>query len=297
MNGLRRLRSPIRWFGGKGHMTAKLLPYLTAWPHHRYVEVFGGGASVLFAKRPAEVDVYNDLDEGLADFFRVLADPRAFGRFHRRVGLLPYSRAIYNDCRQHWADSGDRVERAAAWFVVARQSFSGKFAEGWSTTVTKSCRGMAAEVSKWLSTIDGLPQVHARLRRVQIEQQDWRVILERYDTPETLFYLDPPYVHGTRRSGGYAHELVDDDHRELVFKLAAIRGQACLSGYESPLYAPLLRGGWKRVSWQLSCSVAGGTRASGLQGPNSLRTKQPRTEILWYSPGIAAALKAIRRTA
>lgn len=73
------LRSPICWFGGKGLMVSKLLPLIP--PHHIYVEVFGGGASLLFAKEPSPVEVYNDIDSGLVNFFRVLRDPEKFARF------------------------------------------------------------------------------------------------------------------------------------------------------------------------------------------------------------------------
>lgn len=117
-------------------MVAKLLPLMP--PCRRYVEVFGGGASLLFARAPAEVEVYNDLDEGLADFFRVLADPKLFKKFHRRVGLLPSSRAIYNEYRRTWREQSDRVERAARWFVVARQSFGGSFGASFGTCITAS---------------------------------------------------------------------------------------------------------------------------------------------------------------
>ena len=67
------MKSPIQWFGGKGLFTKVLLPLIPA--HHLYVEAFGGGASLLFAKPPSSNEVYNDIDSTLADFFRMLQDP------------------------------------------------------------------------------------------------------------------------------------------------------------------------------------------------------------------------------
>jgi len=230
------MRSPILWFGGKGNMVAKLLPLIKEIQHHTYVEPFGGGASLLLAKPPSPVEVYNDLDQGLVGFFRVLRDPVQFAEFHRLVSLTQYSRAEYYHARDTWATEDDPVQRAYLWYVTARQSFSGCFGSSWSLAVTCSGRGMACTASKWLSAVERLPEVVERLLRVQVECHDWRQILDTYDRPGTLFYLDPPYVMSTRSAGGYAHELTADDHRELVERLPDLSGQWVLSGYESPLY-------------------------------------------------------------
>jgi len=276
------MRSPIRWFGSKGNMTAKLLP-LFPMSHHTYVEPFGGGASMLFAKPPSPVEVYNDLDSGLVNFFRVLRDHDKFEEFHRKVSLTPYAREEFYFCRKTWAECEDDVERAYRFFVTARMSFSGDMEGGMSTTVTTSRRGMASMCSKWLSIVDQLPQISERLLRVQIEHQDWRVILERYDTDQTLFYLDPPYIHSTRKAGKYAHEMTDEDHIELVERLLNIKGMAVLSGYAHEIYKPLENTGWERRDWQTACHATGGTRASGLQGKGSVLKRQPRTETAWVS--------------
>jgi len=264
-------------------MSVKILPYLKRWKHRIYVEPFGGGASMLFAKLPAKVEVYNDLDSGLYNFFCVLSDPRDFARFYRRVQPLMYSRELYNDCRKTWAETEDKIDRAVKWFVVARMAFSGDFAHSWGSVVTTSARGMAGTSSKWLSIIDQLPEVHARISRVQIEHADFRDILTRYDTPETLFYLDPPYVAETRSSGGYAHELSADDHSDMVDLLAKIEGAAVLSGYPTTMYDRL---GWHRVDFETSCHAAGKTRGTGLQGKGSALEHQKRTECLWVHPRI-----------
>src|SRR3990167_48397 len=206
------MRSPIVWFGGKGHMTTKIIPILVKMPHERYVEPFGGGASILLAKKPKPVEVYNDLDQGLYGFFSVLSDPELFDRF-------------YSEYREEWEEEKDKVIRAAKWFVVARQSFSGSFGHSWGSAVTSTKRGMAETCSKWLSCIDMLPQIHARLQRVQIENADFRTILDRYDTPKTLFYCDPPYIPETRKAGGYTHEITAEDHQELVSLLLSLKGK------------------------------------------------------------------------
>lgn len=260
-------------------MIAKLLPLIT--PHHIYVEPFGGGASLLFAKPPSPVEVYNDLNEGLVNLFRVLRDPEQFAEFHRLVSLTPYSRAEFNYCRDNWQEQGDPVQRAYQFYAVARMSFSGRFGSGFSSALTSSRRGMVDTASQWLSIIEQLPEIHTRLMRVQIECQDWRTILERYDMPETLFYLDPPYMPDTRSDKRYEHELTAEDHTELVDRLLGIQGQAILSGYDHPVYQPLTDAGWARKEWQTACYAAGRTRATGILGDGASMAMRPRTEVVW----------------
>jgi len=277
-----RLRSPICWFGGKGNMVAKLLPLFPT--HHTYIEPFGGGASMLMAKTPSAVEVYNDLDEGLVGLFRVLQNKAQARELHRLCKYTPYARSIYNDCRANWKSQADPVMRAYQWFIVARWSFSGRFGASLRTAVTASSRGMSETCADWLSAVDALPATYARLKRVQVEQQDFRIILERYDTPDTLFYLDPPYVSSTRKDGGYAHELTDADHAELVDALLKLKGKALLSGYPNALYDRLVVAGWQRVQWQTVSSAAGRTRATGIQGAGASTRLQARTECAWISP-------------
>jgi len=267
-------------------MVKTIVPLLEEIPHEHYCEPFGGGASVLLAKRPpGGVETYNDLDGALFDLFSVLSDPELFAAFYERVRVLPHHRRFYNEYRETWRQEPDRVARVAKWFLVARQSFSGAFGASWGSAVGYTSRGMAGTTSMWLGAIEMLPAIHARLQRVQIENADWRTILERYDTPDTLFYLDPPYVASTRRSGGYDHEMTDADHAEMVGALLELQGKAVVSGYPNLLYAPLEGAGWRVEHTQTVCSAAARTRNTGIQGKGSATAKQPRTECLWLSPG------------
>ena len=142
---------------------------------------------------------------------------------------------------------------------------------------------MSATCSRWLAAVDALPAICARLKRVQVEQQDFRIILERYDTPDTLFYLDPPYAASTRKSGNYAHELTDADHAALVDALLKLKGKALLSGYPNALYDRLVVAGWQRVQWKTVSFAAARTRATGIQGEGAATRLQARTECAWIS--------------
>jgi DNA adenine methylase len=254
------------------------------------VEPFGGGASVLIRKDPSPVEVYNDLNYDVYEFFRVLSDETMFSQFYRRVECLPYHRAIFLDARDRFRSVDCPVERAALWFIMVRQSFGGDGSKrrkaSWGSVVSHSSRGMAGKSASWISTVEMLPEISARLRRVQFECVDWRDILRRYDTPETLFYLDPPYVSSTRRNGGkdYAHEMTDADHADLVDALLKIKGRYVLSGYPSDIYEPLESSGAMRLDFDVACHAAGKTRATGIMGKGACDEKQRRTDCLWISP-------------
>ena len=259
-------------------MTTKIIPILVKIPHERYVEPFGGGASILLAKKPKPVEVYNDLDHGLYDFFSVLADPELFEQFYRRIAVLPYSRQFYDEYWKEWKEETDKIVRVVKWFLVVRQSFGGIFGNGWGSSIKE------AESNKWLSCIDMLPQVHARLRRIQIENADFRIILDRYDTPKTLFYCDPPYIPETRKAGGYTHEMTAEDQQELVSLLLSLKGNVVLSGYNHEIYAPLEKAKWTLYDFHTACYASGRSRSSGLQGKGKALEKQGRIESLWVKP-------------
>ena len=291
---MRRLGSPLRWYGGKMRMRNKLLPILESWPHRIYVEAFGGGASLLIAKRPVPVETYNDIDGGLVNFFRVISNPELFQKFYRRVAVLPYSRQLWKESKETWDQQSDPVERAVLWFVAARQSFSGIFGRNWSFSVSSSSRGMSTCVSGWLSAIKLLPKIHERLQRVQIENCDWRTCLQTYNTDETLFYLDPPYVPETRKKlGTYCYEMGTNDHIELVEAVQRLSGGVVLSGYQTEVYEPLEKAGWRRKQWRTNAYAVGRTRPTGMVGKGSASEKASRIECVWVNPRVAAACEEL----
>lgn len=275
-----RLRSPIKRLGGKGHMTAKIIPFM---PNCRqYVEVFGGAGHILFARKPAQVETFNDLDEALINFFKVIAHPKSFKKFQRRVEALPISRQLWIEYRDTWRQQKKKVEKAVRWFVVCRQSFGGFFGKSWGYASEASTRHMAMTCSSWIGAIQQLPQIHKRIQRVQIENNDWRCILTGHDAVSTLFYLDPPYIPDTRKAGGYIHEMTIEDHQELVQRIMSLRGQVVLSCYNHPIYSILEESPlWNRYQWNTVSWASAKTKVTGNQGKGSTKKKSPRVETLW----------------
>lgn len=281
-------RAPIPWTGGKSRLRNHLYKLMPA--HRIYVEPFGGGASVLLGKQPSEIEVYNDVDQGLCNFFKVLGDPALFGHLMLQCSLQPYSRQCYDEYVAA-LPTDDPVKWAAAWFYVARASFNGQFNEGWGYG-----KDFNFVVKNYLSGIDNLPAVHARLMGVHVENDDAINVINRWDTPGTLHYCDPPYVPSTRGKGGsqtiYDNEMTDDDHVRLLDALMAAQGMAMVSGYDCDLYRRLDDAGWVRYQFDLCCMAVGRSVALGTKGTGTL-SDQRRTEVVWVKPGGVAQQSAL----
>lgn len=228
------------------------------------------------------MEVLNDLDSGLFNFYQVMLDPSKFKQFRFLVELRPYSRENFNHCKKTWRDCDNDVDRAARWFVVARQSFNAVFGGSWKRETKRSARGMCAEVSSYLSVVERLPEIHERMRGVQVEKRDFRKILEEFDAPDAFFYLDPPYITDTRRAPKvYEHEMTDDDHYDMVGLLLGLKGKAILSGYAHPIYGPLECAGWKRIDYEVHCRTAVKAISQSGVDKETARKKMARTETVW----------------
>ena len=235
------------WYGGKFVHLDFILPHLPDDAEH-FCDVYGGSAAVLINRVPVPVETYNDLDSELVNFFAVLR--KMPDQLIREIGLTPFSREeLVRACAP--TPGLDPLERARRFYVRARQTRTGlaqTSSEGrWAHCVLTSRAGMAGAVSRWLGAVERLPEIAQRMQRVQIENAPALDVIERYDTPKTLFYLDPPYVHRSRGdSSAYRYEMTDDDHRKLALVLNRIEGRAVLSGYRSSLYDELFAD-WHRV--------------------------------------------------
>jgi len=272
------MKSPIVWVGGKAYLVAKLLLLLPQ--HTHYVEVFGGGASLLFAKPPSQgIEVYNDLDNGLVNFFRVLKNEEKFEKFYRLVALTPYSREEFYNCKKTFYSNKDDIEYAYKFFVLSKQAFGGDFAHGWGYVCSTVCRSIAATTSKWLSGIENLSHICARLLTVQIENQDFRKIIEVYNKENTLLYVDPPYVHSTRKSFKYKIEMTDNDHKDLINSLIEYPQKVMISGYNNSIYSKLDNNGWKRYDFEANCFIVGKTRETR----NITKESKKRIESVWLN--------------
>jgi len=256
------------WYGGKFSHLEWLLPLLPKTKH--FCEPFAGSASVLINREPSPVETYNDLDGEVANFFRVLREQKE--ALIESIGLTPFSREEFEKAIFESIEGLSDLERARCFYIRARQVRTGlaqRASSGrWAHCRLTSRAGMAGAVSRWLGSVESLPEISQRLLRVQIEHDTAINVIKRYDSEETLFYCDPPYPHESRGdNNAYKYEMTDSEHRELAEIIHNVQGKVALSSYYCDLMDELY-GDWQAI-----------------EGPTKIvhSVKQPRTEVLWVN--------------
>jgi DNA adenine methylase len=256
------LRPAVKTHGGKRYLARRIVARLP--PHRVYVEPFAGGLSVLLNKPPAEVEVANDRNAALMAFYGVLRDRP--GELLDRLAGHAYDRPTFA-WSQAEGEAGDEVDAAARFLARNRMSRGGLGRDfAWSERLRG---GRPGDLNAWETIKAELPRIAARLARVELRCRDALEVIREFDGPDTLFYLDPPYLPETRTAlGTYAHEMGRADHVRLLEAIVRCRGMVAISGYPSPLYDDALRG-WKRVPFDMACHAGQG------------RSKGRRVEVLW----------------
>ena len=221
-------------------------------------------------REPSPIETFNDIDGEIVNFFQVLREQK--DALVEAIGLTPFSRQEFEIAISGSQDNISDLERARRFFVRARQVRTG-LAQTASSGRWAHCRltsraGMAGAVSRWLGSVETLPEIAQRLLRVQIEHDDAINVIKRYDSEETLFYCDPPYPHESRGdSRAYGYEMSDDEHRALSKVLHNVKGKVALSGYHCDLLDTLYE------DWDCIEAPA--------KTIHSVKTK--RREVLWIN--------------
>ena len=227
------------WYGGKYSHLDWLLPYLPSC--HHYCEPFGGSGAVLLNRTPSPVETYNDLDGEVVNFFRVLRECPE--ELIRQIALTPFSREEFALACE-FDPSLSVMERARRFYVRARQVRTGLAQTAslgrWANCKNTSRAGMSGVISRWMGGIEQLEAIANRLLRVQIENRPAIEVIRLYDSEDTFFYCDPPYIHSTRGdSKAYGYEMTDQQHIELANVLNQAKGKVALSNYDCPLMEKL----------------------------------------------------------
>lgn len=186
---------PFNYFGGKFNHANWIINRLPI--TKSYVEVFGGSGIILFNKPKVEIETFNDLNGMVVNFFNQLRDNPE--ELIRAIYLTPYSREEYWKCFKA-INEGNELERARRFFVVVNQSFNASYSRqtGWKMSTKETRASISEAISRWISKIPNLIYIIDRLRTIQISNYDFRLIFKKFDSKNTLFYCDPPYMHDVR---------------------------------------------------------------------------------------------------
>ena len=236
--------------------------------HTTFVDVFGGSGIVLLNKPKSPIEVYNDIDTGLYSLFSVLRDELLSECLSELCKRTPYSRDEFKNSKI--LDEVSILENARRSMVRYNQSFSGN-GHIFSTTIKDVSAGIASSVRRWQRRINAIPAATNRMQDVIVENADYKEILQRYDTTETLFYCDPPYHMSTRDGKNrYIHEFKLKDHDDFIDICLSRTAKVIVSGYACKPYERFESAGWKRIDHQKVCLAS--------------KNRQYRTESLWISP-------------
>lgn len=260
----KRIKRPaLRYYGGKWNLAPWIISHLP--PHHSFIDLCGGGASVLLRKERSNLETYNDLDGNVVNFFRVLRDePDAL---IQKIKLTPWAREEHELSRQ---SCEDKVESARRFFVSLWMSMRGghhsKESKTWRVTRDARGRGVYDSMSRQERNLYNIAE---RFFDVQIENDDAMNVFRRFDKDGAVFYFDPPYIKDTRSSPDtYLIEQSDQFHIDASGSFQEAKGFVLVSGYNCALYNELYdQNGWYRVDKDSQVNGGG-----------------VRTESLWLSP-------------
>lgn len=247
-------RPLARWHGGKWLLAPRIIRHF---PKHRvYVEPYGGAWSVGFQKPRSYAEIWNDLDDELWNLFYVLKNRKMAERLVELILLTPFSRTEFEEA---YKPTRARVERARRLLV---RSFMGHGSDGASGIYrtgfrAASNRSGTTPAHDWSNYPPALIAIIERLSGVVIEKRPALQVMARHDGPDTLHFVDPPYMIATRaranrrpdNGGVYRHEMTDEQHIELLTALLELEGMVVLCGYPNEIYDAILAD-WKQVEYQ-----------------------------------------------
>lgn len=263
------ISAAFNYHGAKFALAPWILKFIPA--HRTYVEPYGGAAGVLLQKAQSDIEVYNDINSDVVNYFQVVRDRDLRRKLKQQILWTPYS--IDEFKRAYTPDpAATPVERARVFLV---RSYQGHGSSG--TTIKTGFKAKSTGgPNAWAACPDRITTVGNRMRSVIIENRDALKVMADHDSPQTLHYVDPPYMAKTRKHfGAYTHELGDEDHARLLEFLCGLSGAVILSGYDNTFYTERLRG------WEThKCN----TSASGQKG------SVERVETLWINPRCTRSL-------
>lgn len=266
------LRIPFTFPGNKKESLNEILPRLPY--YHTFVDVFGGSGVVTLNRQPCEIDIYNDRHSGVTAFFRCVRKKDTCQELIERCALSLYGREEFEWSRDQYDKIvNDDVELAACWYLTCQSSFA-----GCGRNYGRITQGKGKLWDKLQNNFHLFHDIAERFLTIQIENLDWRHCLKDFDSPSTVFYLDPPYPgHNI-----YRHQMTDADHIEMCQRIFSCQGFVGLSSYQNDIYPNFP---WDNVhTWTVRdkmTTAATSSDTSGVGGHLTLGRKNLQTEFLY----------------
>lgn len=242
------MKTPITYYGGKQRMLKHILPLIPK--HELYCEPFCGGAAVFFAKDKSNIEVINDMNRMVINFYTHLQVH--FEELQNRIQSTLLSRSCHQDAwvMYNFQHLFSDLELAWAFWVLTQQGIFGKISETW---------GFSAATPKTEKTLNNkresfLEAYKQRLAVVQIECNDALKVIKSRDRETSFFYIDPPYFNSEM---GHYKGYSKQDFTNLLELLSTIKGKFLLSSYPSDVLADFTKQfGWKTVEIEQSVAVS-----------------------------------------
>lgn len=256
------MKTPISYYGGKQKLSATILKLIPK--HNLYCEPFIGGAAIFFAKEPSNVEVINDVNKELVNFYRTVQND--YVGLEKEIKITLHSRDLHRKANVIYTnpDMFSEIKRAWAVWVMSTQSFAAMLDGSWGYDVGKN-----TTTKKISNKRESFTEDYAiRLQNVQIECADALRIIRARDTKQAFFYCDPPYYNSDM---GHYDGYTIEDYEGLLKCLSQIDGKFLLSSYPSPILKQYVKAnGWHQVEIQQKVSV----------GANSAKPRKCKTEVL-----------------
>ena len=256
------MKTPISYYGGKQKMAATIVKLIPQ--HNLYCEPFVGGAAVFFAKEPSNVEVINDTNKEMINFYRIVQQD--FVSLEKEIQISLHSRNLHHEAQviNNNPSMFSELKRAAAIWVLSAQSFASGLDKDWGYDIGKPTTSKKVKNKREAFSLD----YAVRLQQVQIECTDALRIIRSRDSEESFFYCDPPYYNSNcGHYDGYSLE----DFEALLKMLSKLEGKFLLSSYPSDILKQYTaEHGWHTQTLDFKVSVAN----------NHGKPGKPKTEVL-----------------
>jgi len=233
------MKSPIRYFGGKGNMYNEISSRFPKDTDYKtYIEPYGGSAAMLLS-RPlsGHAEIYNDIYDNVYSLMKCLSDNTLYEQLKFKCDLALYSSKVRKEYKVKLKEHGlSLVDRAFYFWYVNRTSHGG--IGGWSVA-TVIRRNMSKSTSDFLSCIDRMQQLHDRFSAVIIENTDAIELMNKFNYTNVFIYADPPYHHDTRGSARYACDYTNENHEKFIDCVMGLSSKILISGYSCKAYERL----------------------------------------------------------